>query len=72
MYKSSLFLIFVLYFPKQNLANISSIISSVAISPVMLPKSSKISFIKIATISEVIPSSKDFIALFTLSIAFDI
>lgn len=43
------------YFPKQNLEKISSIISSVTTSPVIFDKSSKISLIKIDTISRGIP-----------------
>ena len=41
---------FIIYFPKQNLEKISLIISSVTTSPVIFPKSSKISFINIAII----------------------
>ena len=37
--------IFINYFPKQNFEKISLIISSVTNSPVIFPKSSKISFI---------------------------
>ena len=59
------------YFPKQNLEKISLIISSVTTSPVIFPKSSKISFINIAIISTGIfcsIASSDFLSAFFRSL----
>ena len=49
--KLILTLLFYIYFPKQNLENISFIISSVTDSPVIAPKSSNICFIRLDIIS---------------------
>ena len=60
-----------LYFPKQNLEKISSIISSLTTSPVIFDKSSKISLINIEIISNGNPFSNVSFVLFTSSIALE-